>query len=118
MQMLIFILFTVLIMAANVGGYHFLWKAIQPGEMFGHWQRVLKWGYNKNEYLERFLGGCQVCFAHFCAILGFIAYTIFMNVMDLDVIKGWLHAIWYLFYVSLVWWVGMMTIKETKEGTD
>lgn len=119
MQMLVFILFTVFFMACNVGGYHFLWKATHHGEMFGAWQKVIDWLYGNNWIkLSDFLGGCRVCFGHFTSILGFIAYVAFMYNMDLYIIKGWLNVIWYLFYVAGTWWGCMMSINETKEGTE
>jgi len=119
MQMLVFLLFTVFFMAANVGGYHFLWKAIQHGQMFGAWQKVVDYFYQHDwDNLSNFLGNCQVCFGHFCAILGFIAYVIFMNAMELYMVHGWVNIIWYLFYVAGTWWGCMVSINETKEGTE
>lgn len=112
MQVLIFIIVTCFIIAANVAGYHFLLKAIQPGEMFGAWQKVIDGAYKVHPMLSNFIGACFVCFAHLVAILGFIAYTVFMFEMDLHIVHGWLHALWYLFYVALTWYICIITLPK------
>lgn len=83
--------------------YNFLWKAIQPDEMLGIWQRVIDWVYGKGWHkLSDFLGGCQVCFAHFIAWVGYVLWAI-LNYNQL----GWLVYLLWMGVVTVMWYVNL-----------
>lgn len=114
--MFMFIIYTLLFMFSSVGMFKFLWIAIQEGQMFGRYQKLLDWLYSKNLYnLEKFLGGCEVCFAHFVSIISFIIYNIFMREMELYLVRSWLNLVWYIVYVMTVWYLSFLTIKKPNK---
>lgn len=113
MQM--FIVYTLLFMLSGVAMFKFMWLAIQEGQMLGKYQRFLTYLRNRGLYnLENFLGGCEMCFSHFMAIVSFILYNIFMREMDMYLVKSWLNIVWYLVYVCTVWYLSFLTIKKDK----
>lgn len=80
--------------------YNFLWKAIQPNEMFGVWQAVIDWVYGKGWHkVSDFIGGCQVCFAHFVAWLGYIVWASLWG--------HWLVFLLWMVLVPVVWYVNL-----------
>lgn len=86
--------------------YCFLWKAIQPGEMFGIWQRVIDKVYSFSPNISDFLGGCQICFSHFCA---WIAFAIMVSICW----QSWPMNVWQSIaygwgVVTFMWWTGLM----------
>jgi hypothetical protein len=98
-------LFYILYIAATPCLYNFLWKAIQPGEMLGKWQKVLDWIWNYSKQLEKFLGGCEICFSHFISWLGLACFVCFTwNHISLSwyqwIILGWMS-------ISLTWYLGL-----------
>lgn len=71
-----FLIITILLFTSTPAIYNFLWKAIQRGEMFGAWQDVVEWVFGKGWHkVSDFIGGCQVCFAHFIAWLAYITWA-------------------------------------------
>lgn len=54
---------------------HVLHFATQEGQIFGFWQKVLKFLYRheSTRHFEKFLGGCYLCFSNFISVLAIIA---------------------------------------------
>lgn len=95
-----FIIVTILLFVATPAIYNFLWKAIQRGEMFGAWQDVVDWVYGKGWHkVSDFIGGCQVCFAHFCAWLAYITWAVIWD--------RWYVWVLWMAIVPLVWYINL-----------
>lgn len=84
--------------------YNFLWKAIQPDEMFGAWQKIIDWMYRRSENLAKFIGGCQDCFANFIAWLGYITWACFGSLF----IEWWWFTFLWLAIIPLVWNINVL----------
>lgn len=117
MQVLIFILFTIVIMFANVGLNKFVWMLIQPEQLLGKWQNVLDKLYASEspsiQLLGKLLGNCEMCFYHLWAIIGFVLYNIVARNLGAYLITGWANIAWYFFYVPMVWY---LSLKIGKDG--
>lgn len=98
--MLEFILFTCMFILFAIGGFKFLYNAIQPGQMFGKYQEFLDWVYAKNIGAAKLLGACAMCFAHLIAILVFILFVFFVDWP----LNWWQSIIWYLMFISIAWY--------------
>lgn len=101
-----FWIITILYILAMPAMYNFLWKAIQRGEMFGKWQDVLDWLFAKGyKNLEKFLGGCMVCFSHCIAWLAYIAWAIISS----KYIEWWYFTFLWIVLVPITWYLGVMS---------
>lgn len=87
-------------------GYSFLWRAIQPGEMFGFWQRTIKWAYGIHPNLSDFIGSCQICFSHFIA---WVSMGVFIGLTYKLWPFGWFGSgVFVIFNIAIVWWLSIM----------
>jgi hypothetical protein len=72
------------------------YQAIQEGQILGGWQRVLKYLYAKGfDNLEKFLGGCYMCFSHFMGIVTFVVYGCLF-------LSGWQWLLYILFVPTFI----------------
>jgi hypothetical protein len=108
---------TILYIILTPAVYNFLWKAIQEGEMFGKWQLVVEWvwakGYKK---LSDFIGGCQVCFAHFIAWLGYVLWSVLCyEHLEWLVFVLWLGVVPFIWYLNLISKLALDVLAEKAE---
>lgn len=68
--------------------------------MFGFWQGVINWVFGKGMHkLSDFIGGCQVCFAHFIAWVGYIIWGVLWG--------HWLTLVLWIGVVPLIWYINL-----------
>lgn len=119
-----FWIITILYIITTPAVYNFLWKAIQPNEMFGAWQRVIDAVYGIGLHkLSDFIGGCQVCFAHFISWLAYIVWVCF----TWNIVGYWSLLLW-IPCVTFVWMLNLSSkhaldilaeqAKKLKEEND
>lgn len=91
-----------------------LYEAIQPGEAFGFWQRlVLDKIYNDHPLLEKFLGGCMKCFTHLISIL---AFPVFMFIQwKMGFWLGWWNVALYFFVVPFTIILAQLIFKHLNK---
>lgn len=103
--MITFLLYTLLAIIANACLAKLLFFSIQDGQWLDNllnWQyRLRKWA-EKGRWFVKPLGYCEMCFAHFISLLGFVVYCVFMSVAHLWTLPHWsLDITWYFAYVGI-----------------
>lgn len=102
--------------------FPFLYKAIQVGQMFGSWQKVLEKLYGAGWFnLSKFLGDCMICFAHCVAWL-----ILAMNILCTYKIWGISGDLWgcvanYFYgvlFITATWRVNILAQQDFERRAD
>lgn len=91
-----------------------LYFAIQPGNILGGWQNILrKLDENeKTDFITKPLGYCLVCFCHALVVLSFIVFaSVTVSVFDAWFSVSWQWLINFLFYGFYVSVTSVLTIS-------
>lgn len=83
-----------------------LYCAIQPEQLFGKWQNVLRaWNEKDSAFytmLAKWGGDCQLCYSHAMAFLSIPVYLVYMYGFGVWAINGiLLNAIWFIMYWAI-----------------
>ncbi len=97
--MITFFLINILAWLATASLSLLLWVAIQPGEIFGAWQKTLRNLDISGSPWHKLLGGCKLCTGHFLTVLSYIAFAAFTWHTGLFPFEWWHLSTWYLVYV-------------------
>lgn len=108
-----FLVYYIIFMVGTPCMYNFLWKAIQEGEMLGAWQKVLEWLYSQgHKSLEKFLGGCEVCFSHFISWVGIGLFILFTyRIWPL----GFFETLALMFFPLFINWFTGLWLKQSLD---
>ena len=122
MQELLTFFICFLILSLAVAGFaKLVMVVIQPGELFGGWQRVL--GKIKNDFWYKSLGGCSTCTRQRIAEITFTCFVLLWN-YHFDHFVFYLCPLWlkvvlgtgsYLLFCGLVMYFGALIEYEKKK---
>lgn len=93
--------------------YNFLWKAIQPGEMFGFWDKVWNWLYSKGyKNIANFLGGCEVCFSH---CISWVSLIMFCALASPIWVFAWYETVLIVLFPLFINWFTGLWMKQAMD---
>lgn len=111
--MCMFLVYYLLFLIGTPCLYNFLWKAIQQDQMLGKWQDVLAWLYEQGyKNLEKFLGGCELCFSHF---VSWLSLAIFCGLLYRIWPFAWYETIVVLLYPLVTNWFTGLWMKQSMD---
>ena len=127
------ILFLVCAIAAS-GTARLIMIVIQPGEIFGGWQRVLQQiepetgdrQYHFREFWYKRLGGCVICLRQFVAELSFIVFYVLYSIygifptelIDITLLRWLMNVLLFIGYCGITLQIGQWLEHETKPASQ
>lgn len=121
-----FIVTTIFFIIGNAALAFLLFMSIQKDQLFDkifNWQKMLRnfdlKGTTKGWALSKFLGYCELCFAHFISFIGFWFYLILVLLLDSGFKFWFIWVIWYFLYVPTTTILSLYFIKKLfQNGSD